>query len=118
MQASTFSIGSSPLPRGIDMAVVVPSGSRGMKDPDPDVRTATAQAMLAQRYAVTPKFQAKCGFPPCTTIVEGYQRGGKRRKYCSPAHNTAACRYRQRQNGLFRVSRGGHEHLEAVDRGG
>jgi len=94
---------------------VVPINSRGMKDDDPEVRAATSRAMLAARYAVTPKFTAKCAYPPCQEIIEGYDRNGKRRKFCSPSHNTADCRRRQREQGYRRVTIDGVVRLMHVD---
>ena len=94
---------------------VVPVNSRGMKDEDPEVRAATSRAMLAARYAVTPKFTAKCAYPPCPEIIEGYDRNGKRRKFCSPSHNTADCRRRQREQGYRRVTIDGTVRLMHVD---
>lgn len=100
---------------------VVPSGSRGMKDDNLEVRSATARAMLAERYANMPRFKEKCGYPPCQVIVEGYVRNGKRKLYCSGAHTTAACRLRQQKRGIVRVMRNGvvrTVNLNEVDPGG
>jgi hypothetical protein len=102
------------LPRK-DTMTVVPTGSRGMKDDNPEVRAATSRAMLAERYAHTPKFTAKCAYPPCPLMIEGYDRNGKRRKFCSPTHNTADCRRRQRERGLRRVTIDGVVRLMHVD---
>jgi hypothetical protein len=102
------------LPRE-DTMTVVPVNSRGMKDPNPEVRAATSRAMLAERYAHTPKFRAKCAYPPCNRIIEGYDRNGKRRKFCSPTHNTADCRRRQRELGYRRVTINGEVRLLHVD---
>jgi len=103
MRHRNLVIGGRGSPRRMAMATIVPLGSRGMKDSSGEVRSATARAMLAARYANTPKFKAKCGYPPCPVMIEGYQRGGKRKKYCSAAHNTAACRLRQSELGIGRT---------------
>jgi hypothetical protein len=92
--------------RGSSMAVVR-RGTRGMKDLDPAVRSETARAMLDVRYMTTPMFEQKCEYPPCTTIITGYDRRGKRKKYCSKKHTTANCRLRQREQGIRRVMRDG-----------
>jgi hypothetical protein len=84
------------------MRAIVPTGSRGMKDPDPRVRAETARAMLAVRYATTPTVMRECAYPPCRETFMAYDRGGKRKTYCSPAHTTAMCRLRARQAGIPR----------------
>jgi hypothetical protein len=110
-------IGGMARSRKLAMMRIVPLGSRGMKDDDPDVRSETARAMLDVRYATTPMFSAQCAFPPCLIMFDGYDRNGKRRLYCSPAHNTAACRYRQRQRGVHRAHRPSTPQRELIDHG-
>lgn len=102
------------LPRE-DTMTIVPAHSRGMKDENPEVRSMTSRAMLAERYAHTPKFRAKCAYPPCQTVIEGYDRNGKRRKFCTAAHNTADCRRRQREQGIRRVTIGGVVRMMHVE---
>jgi hypothetical protein len=92
--------------------MVVPRGTKGMRDANPEVRTATAKQMLHVRYSTLPMFEATCAYPPCDERFIGYERAGKRKLYCSGKCTVAMVRLRQRQRGMRRVWRDGAVRLE------